>query len=53
MDFKNLGAARVCVVTDQNVAKLGAMNQAADALSREGVEFTVYDKVHIEPKDYS
>ncbi|KAK2809354.1 hypothetical protein FQN50_003813 [Emmonsiellopsis sp. PD_5] len=53
MDFKNLGAKRVCVVTDSNVAKLDAMKHAVEALNKEGVEFTVYDKVRVEPKDYS
>lgn len=53
MDFKNLGAKRVCVVTDKNVAKLNAMKQAVEGLSKEGIEFTVYDQVRVEPKDYS
>src|SRR5699024_9134729 len=45
MDFKNLKANRVCIVTDENVAKLDAMKQAVEALSHEGVEFTVFDRV--------
>lgn len=53
MDFKNLKANRVCIVTDENVAKLDAMKQAVEALSHEGVEFTVFDRVRIEPKDSS
>ncbi|KLJ07611.1 hydroxyacid-oxoacid transhydrogenase [Blastomyces silverae] len=53
MDFKNLGAKRVCIVTDSNVAKLDPMKHAIEALTKEGVEFTVYDKVRVEPKDYS
>lgn len=53
MDFKNLGAKRVCIVTDKNVAQLNAMKQAVEGLSKEGIEFTVYDKVRVEPKDYS
>lgn len=53
MDFKNLGANRVCVVTDTNVSKLDAMKQVVEGLTREGVEFTVFDKVKVEPKDYS
>ncbi|BDD61402.1 hypothetical protein MAP00_006446 [Monascus purpureus] len=53
MDFKNLGVNRVCIVTDQNVAKLDAMKQAVEGLSREGIEFTVFDKVRVEPKDSS
>ncbi|KAL1960352.1 hypothetical protein VTO42DRAFT_8312 [Malbranchea cinnamomea] len=53
MDFKNMGAKKVCIVTDKNVAKLDAMKQAVEGLTREGIEFTVYDNVRVEPKDYS
>ena len=53
MDFKNMGANRVCVVTDKNVAKLDAMKQVVEGLSREGVDFTVFDNTNVEPKDYS
>jgi hydroxyacid-oxoacid transhydrogenase len=53
MDFKNMGAKRVCVVTDGNVSKLNAMKQVIEGLTKEGVEFTVYDKCRVEPKDYS
>lgn len=53
MDFKNMGAKRVCVVTDSNVAKLDAMKQVVDALNREGIEFTVYERTQVEPKDSS
>lgn len=53
MDFKNMGANRVCVVTDGNVSKLDAMKQVVEGLSREGVEFTVFDQCRVEPKDSS
>ena len=53
MDFKNLGAKRVCVVTDGNVSKLDAMSQVVEGLSREGVEFTVFSETRVEPKDSS
>lgn len=53
MDFKNMGAQRVCVVTDGNVAKLDAMKQVVEGLARQGIEFTVFDKVRVEPKDSS
>lgn len=53
MDFKNIGAKRVIVVTDKTVAKLDAMKQASEGLTREGVEFRVYDGVRVEPKDSS
>jgi hydroxyacid-oxoacid transhydrogenase len=48
-----MGAKKVCIVTDKNVSKLNAMKQAVEGLTREGIEFTIYDKVRIEPKDYS
>ena len=53
MDFKNMGAKKVCIVTDGNVAKLNAMKQAVEGLSKEGVDFTVYEKTMVEPKDSS
>ncbi|RDL36571.1 uncharacterized protein BP5553_05923 [Venustampulla echinocandica] len=53
MDFKNLGAKRVCVVTDNVVKDLNAMKQVIEGLTREGVEFTVFDGCRIEPKDSS
>ena len=53
MDFRNMGAKKVCVVTDVNVAKLDAMKQVVHALSQEGVDFTVYERTMVEPKDSS
>lgn len=53
MDLRNMGAKRVCVVTDETVDKLTAMEQVRDALSREGVNYRVFNKVRVEPKDSS
>ncbi|MCJ1478353.1 hypothetical protein MMC13_007032 [Lambiella insularis] len=53
MDFKNMGAKKVCVVTDLNVAKLDAMRQVIEGLEREGISYTVYDQTKVEPKDSS
>lgn len=53
MDMKNMGAQRVCVVTDSNVSKLDAMKQVHEGLGREGIEYIVFDKCRTEPKDYS
>lgn len=53
MDFKNMGAKRVMVVTDTTVDKLEAMKQVREALDREGVNFEVYNKARVEPKDSS
>ncbi|ROV96027.1 hypothetical protein VMCG_08014 [Cytospora schulzeri] len=53
MDLKNMGSKRVCVVTDETVDKLTAMEQVREALTREGVNFRVYNKTRVEPKDSS
>ena len=53
MDFRNMGVQRVCVVTDKNILKLNAMNEATEALTVEGLEYTIFDKTAIEPKDSS
>lgn len=53
MDFTNMGAKRICVVTDPTVRRLTAMRQVEEALTREGLEFAVFDKVRVEPKDSS
>ncbi len=53
MDFKNMGAKRVCVVTDETVDKLTAMDQVREALTRENVNFKVFNKTKVEPKDSS
>jgi hydroxyacid-oxoacid transhydrogenase len=53
MDFSNMGAKRVCVVTDKNVAKLDAMNQVIEGLSKEGIEFAVFEQTRVEPTDTS
>ena len=53
MDFKNMGAKKVCVVTDGNVSKLDAMKQVIEGLTKEDIEFTVWDKCKVEPKDSS
>ncbi len=53
MDFKNMGAKKVLVVTDSIVRGLDAMKQVEEGLSREGIEYTVYDGSRVEPKDSS
>lgn len=53
MDFKNIGAKRVCVVTDKTVRNLDAMRQVQEGLDREGVEYVIFDGVRVEPKDTS
>lgn len=53
MDFKNMGAKKVMVVTDSTVLNLDAMKQVSEGLEREGVKFEVFSNVRVEPKDYS
>ena len=53
MDFQNMGATKVLVVTDPNVAKLPAMSQAIEALERVNIAYSVYADASVEPKDSS
>jgi len=53
MDFANFGAKKVIIVTDTTVAKLDAMKFCTEALDSEGIQYVVYDKVRVEPKDTS
>jgi hydroxyacid-oxoacid transhydrogenase len=53
MDFANFGSKKVCVVTDSTVAQLDAMKQCREGLEKEGIEYVVYEKVRVEPKDTS
>lgn len=53
MDFVNMKAKKVLILTDKTVAKLRPMKVAVEALEREGVRYEIYDKVRVEPKDYS
>lgn len=51
MDFANMKAKRVMVVTDKNVRELNAMKQAIEGLEKEGIQYQIYDNVRVEPKD--
>lgn len=53
IDMTNMGAKRVCVMTDPNIAKLKPVKSAIDSLVRNGVNFDVYDKVRVEPNEQS
>lgn len=53
MDFKNMRVKKVMVVTDGNVQKLDAMQQCQEGLDREGIEYVVFSKSRVEPKDTS
>lgn len=53
MDFANMGAKKVCVVTDSTVRNLTAMKQVEEALTAQGIAYEIFDKVRVEPKDSS
>lgn len=53
MDFANLKAKLVMVLTDKTVAQLRPMKTAIEALEKEGIKYVIYDRVRVEPKDYS
>lgn len=53
MDMQNLGAKKVMVVTDPTVKQLNAMKQAIQGLEAAGIQYDVFDKVRVEPKDSS
>lgn len=48
-----MGSKKVCVVTDPNVKTLPVMKTVTDALTREGVDFIIYEGCRVEPKDSS
>ena len=52
-DMRDLGAHRVMVVTDPNMAKLEPVAVALEALRAAGLDAIVYDQVRIEPTDQS
>lgn len=53
LDLLNLGAKNVCVMTDPNVVSLSPMKAVLDSLSKNKVNYKVYDKVKVEPSDSS
>lgn len=53
MDFANMKAKKVIVVTDATVAKLLPMKTAIEALESSGIKYEVFSDVRVEPKDYS
>ncbi|XP_066600883.1 probable hydroxyacid-oxoacid transhydrogenase, mitochondrial [Prorops nasuta] len=53
MDMKNLGAKKICLMTDSNLAKLPPVKKAMDSLTKHGVSFNVFDRVRVEPNEQS
>ncbi|KAK4685544.1 hydroxyacid-oxoacid transhydrogenase, partial [Tremellales sp. Uapishka_1] len=46
-------AAKIAVFTDPNVSKLHVMKVVEESLGKEGLNYTVFDKVSVEPTDKS
>lgn len=53
MDLSELGVKRVMVLTDPNLKKLPPVEKTLDSLSKEKIQYSVFDRVRIEPTDSS
>ena len=53
MDLREIGAARVLVLTDRNLAKLRPVETVCESLEGEGLRYDLFDRVRIEPNDKS
>ncbi|XP_064215547.1 probable hydroxyacid-oxoacid transhydrogenase, mitochondrial isoform X2 [Tribolium castaneum] len=53
MDIVNMRAKNVCVVTDPKLAKLPPVQATLDSLTKNNVQFQVYDQVRVEPTEES
>jgi hydroxyacid-oxoacid transhydrogenase len=53
MDLVDMGARRVMVVTDPNLSKLPPVATVLESLERQKVEFSLFDRVRVEPTDES
>ena len=51
MDVANMGAKKVLVVTDKNLSVLPTFRVLLDALTRQRVDFEVWDETRVEPTD--
>lgn len=53
LDLVNLGAKNVCVMTDPNLVSLNPVKAVLNSLTKNGINYKVYDKVRVEPTDSS
>ncbi|XP_042319350.1 hydroxyacid-oxoacid transhydrogenase, mitochondrial isoform X3 [Sceloporus undulatus] len=53
MDLQNMGARKVCVMTDKNLSQLPPVKAVLDSLITNGINFQIYDSVRVEPTDES
>ncbi|EGW04197.1 Ribosome biogenesis regulatory protein-like [Cricetulus griseus] len=52
-DLQNMGAKKVCLMTDKNLSQLPPVQTVMDSLVKSGISFQVYDSVRVEPTDGS
>ena len=53
MDLADMGLKRAMVVTDPNLVRLPPVATVLESLDREKIEFSLFDRVHVEPTDAS
>lgn len=53
MDFVNMKAKKVIIITDKIIERLAPMCTAVSALESAGVKYEVFSDVMVEPKDHS
>ncbi len=53
MDLIDMGIKRVMVLTDPNLNKMSPVEKALDSLTDQNVEYTLFDRVRVEPTDTS
>ncbi|KAJ8267912.1 hypothetical protein COCON_G00130840 [Conger conger] len=53
MDLQNMGARKVCLMTDRNLSRLPPVTAALESLTKHGVAYKFYDRVRVEPTDDS
>lgn len=46
-----MGAKKVCLMTDRNLAQLPPVQTVLDSLVRNNISFQVFDGVRVEPTD--
>ncbi len=53
MDLADMGAKRIMVLTDSNLAKLQPVATVLESLERERLQYSLFDQVRVEPTDIS
>lgn len=52
-DLRSLNTKRTLVITDSNVSKTIAFRTVIDSMKSKGLNFDIFDRVHVEPTDAS